>query len=60
MSFHEEFDPEFDDFPADVQDELLAVAAAVRELGPAAGRPHVGTFGESETSQYERASLQSK
>lgn len=42
--FHDEFDPEFDAFSEDVQDELLAVAAAVRELGPAAGRPHVGTL----------------
>lgn len=45
VSFHDEFDPEFDAFPDDVQDELLAVAAAVKELGPAADRPHVGTLG---------------
>lgn len=44
VSFHDEFDPEFDAFSQDVQDELLAVAAAVRELGPAADRPHVGTL----------------
>ncbi|MES2160324.1 MAG: type II toxin-antitoxin system RelE/ParE family toxin [Pseudomonadota bacterium] len=42
--FHDEFDPEFDAFSKDVQDELLAVAVAVRELGPAADRPHVGTL----------------
>lgn len=42
--FHDEFETEFDAFSTDVQDELLAVAAAVRELGPAAGRPHVGTL----------------
>jgi hypothetical protein len=42
--FHDDFDPEFDSFSQDVQDELLAVAAAVRELGPAADRPHVGTL----------------
>lgn len=44
VSFHDEFDPEFDAFSQDVQDELLAVAAAVKELGPAADRPHVGTL----------------
>lgn len=42
--FHDEFEAEFDAFSTDVQDELLAIAAAVRELGPAAGRPHVGTL----------------
>jgi len=42
--FHDEFDPEFDAFSQDVQDELLAVAAAVQALGPAADRPHVGTL----------------
>lgn len=44
MSFHDEFDPEFDAFSPDVQDELLAVADAVKKLGPAADRPHVGTL----------------
>jgi hypothetical protein len=33
VSFHDEFAPEFDGFPEDVQDELLAAAAAVQELG---------------------------
>ena len=42
--FHGDFDPEFDAFPTDVQDELLATASAVKRLGPAAGRPHVGTL----------------
>lgn len=44
VSFHDDFDPEFDAFTADVQDALLAAAAAVRQLGPAADRPHVGTL----------------
>lgn len=42
--FHDEFDPEFDALSNDVQDELLATAAAVKQLGPAADRPHVGTL----------------
>ena len=44
VSFHDEFDTEFNAFTNDVQDELLAVAVAVKELGPAADRPHVGTL----------------
>jgi hypothetical protein len=47
VSFHDEFALEFDGFPEDVQDELLAAAAAVQELGPAADRPHVGTLANS-------------
>jgi hypothetical protein len=44
VSFHNDFDPEFDAFSKDVQDELLAVADAVKRLGPDADRPHVGTL----------------
>jgi hypothetical protein len=42
--FHDDFDPEFDAFSKDVQDELLAAAVAIKKLGPAADRPHVGTL----------------
>lgn len=42
--FHDEFDPEFEAFSADVQDELLATLSAVRTLGPQADRPHVRTL----------------
>ncbi len=44
VTFHDDFDAEFDAFPIDVQDELLATADALSKLGPAAGRPHVGTL----------------
>ncbi|MET0264504.1 MAG: type II toxin-antitoxin system RelE/ParE family toxin [Duganella sp.] len=44
VSFHDEFDPEFEAFSEDVQNELLAVALAVQQLGPTADRPHVGTL----------------
>lgn len=47
VSFHDEFDPEFDTLSQDVQDELLAAANAVQKLGPAADRPHVGTLTNS-------------
>ncbi|RJG15704.1 type II toxin-antitoxin system RelE/ParE family toxin [Massilia cavernae] len=44
VSFHDDFEAEFDSFSPEVQDELLAAADAVRTLGPAADRPHVGTL----------------
>ncbi|MCX7294709.1 type II toxin-antitoxin system RelE/ParE family toxin [Janthinobacterium sp.] len=44
VTFHDAFDVEFDALPIDVQDELLASADALSKLGPAAGRPHVGTL----------------
>lgn len=46
VTFHDDFDAEFDALPIDVQDELLASADALSKLGPAAGRPHVGTLND--------------
>jgi hypothetical protein len=42
--FHEEFEPEFDELPAEVQDELYAEAGFVERFGPETGRPHVDTL----------------
>lgn len=42
--FHDEFELEFSAFSAEVQDELLASALAIKRLGPEADRPHVGTL----------------
>jgi hypothetical protein len=42
--FHDEFEPEFNDLPNDVQDELYAEAAFREMLGPETGRPHVDTL----------------
>lgn len=42
--FHEEFDPEFDALPEDVQDELLAHARLLQQFGPQLGRPRVDTL----------------
>jgi hypothetical protein len=39
--FHDEFEPEFDEFSPDVQDELYAEASFVERFGPETGRPHV-------------------
>jgi hypothetical protein len=44
---HDEFDPEFDNLPVDVQDELLAVTALLETYGPALGRPHADTLAGS-------------
>jgi len=42
--FHDEFEPEFDEFPQPVQDELLAHARLLEEFGPSLGRPNVDTL----------------
>lgn len=44
MSFHDDFDAEFDALTTDVQDELLAAATVLKRFGPAADRPLVGTL----------------
>jgi hypothetical protein len=44
---HDDFDPEFDALPEEVQDELLAVTALLETYGPALGRPHVDTLAGS-------------
>jgi hypothetical protein len=44
VHFHPEFEPEFDDLPRQVQDELLAQAKVLAEYGPQLGRPCVDTL----------------
>jgi len=44
VEFYPEFEPEFDDLPEEVQDELLAKALLLAEFGPGLGRPHVDTL----------------
>lgn len=41
------FDPEFERFPEDVQDELLAHAKLLERFGPTLGRPRVDTLNGS-------------
>lgn len=41
---HEDFGPEFDALPEDVQDELLAHAKLLRQFGPLLGRPRADTL----------------
>lgn len=44
IRFHDEFEPEFDGLPIEVQDELLAHAKVLARVGPTLGRPHVDTL----------------
>jgi hypothetical protein len=39
-----DFDPEYEELPAAVQDELLAQLAVLEKFGPDAGRPRVDTL----------------
>lgn len=47
IRFHDEFDPEFEDLPRAVQDELLARAKVLGQVGPTLGRPLVDTLSGS-------------
>jgi hypothetical protein len=47
VRFHEEFEPEFEALPEDVQDELLAQAKVLQQFGPQLGRPRVDTLNGS-------------
>src|SRR6266852_3407006 len=45
--FHEEFEPEFEALPQDVQNELLAHAKLLQQFGPQLGRPRADTLNGS-------------
>ncbi len=44
VSFAEEFEPEFDELPQEVQDAVLARALLLEREGPLLGRPHADTL----------------
>lgn len=44
VSFSEEFEPEFDELPPEVQDAILARALLLEREGPLLGRPHADTL----------------
>ena len=44
VEFADGFEPEFDELPQLVQDELLAQARVLEQFGPALGRPRVDTL----------------
>src|SRR6478609_2922697 len=60
VEFHDEFEAEFFAMDADVQDELLAAAKALQSLGPAAGRPYVGTLRESRHTNMKELRFDAK
>ena len=45
--FFRDFDPEYEELPLAVQDELLAQLKVVEKFGPEAGRPRVDTLNGS-------------
>ena len=47
IEFHPEFEPEFDELPEAVQDELLAQLQLLAQFGPTLGRPRVDTLNGS-------------
>lgn len=50
----DEFEPEFDELPEEVQDEILAHAALLEQCGPQLGRPRVDTLkGSSHANMKE-------
>lgn len=53
VSNHDAFDPEFAALPEAVQDELLAVARVLADIGPMLGRPYVDTLEGSRHSNMK-------
>ena len=53
VEFHEDFDPEFDALPDEVQDELRAHAILLEQFGPQLGRPRVDTLKGSRHSNMK-------
>ena len=47
VEIDDEFEPEFNEFPEDVQDEILAHASLLEKFGPTLGRPRVDTLNGS-------------
>ena len=44
VELHDEFLPEYDELPEEVQDELMAVIEVLEQVGPQLGRPRVDTL----------------
>jgi hypothetical protein len=47
VELHEEFVPEYNELPEDVQDELMAIIEVLEQIGPQLGRPRVDTLNGS-------------
>src|SRR5205085_10273344 len=53
----DEFKPELDDFPEEVQDELLAKTRLLEQFGPRLGRPTVDTLNGSKYANMKELRL---
>lgn len=52
--FHDAFEGEFEEFPLEAKEELLAKTRLLREFGPTLGRPHADTLkGSSHANMKE-------
>lgn len=60
VRFHDEFEPEFDALPVEVQDELLACATVLAQIGPTLGRPHVDTLAGSKHANMKEIRFNAK
>ena len=58
VSFHDDFDPEFDALPQTVQDALLESLLVLQEVGPQLGRPHVDTLAGSQFRNMKELRLE--
>jgi hypothetical protein len=47
VGLHDDFVPEYDELPEEVQDELLALIEVLERIGPQLGRPRVDTLNGS-------------
>ena len=47
VKFHDDFEPEYEELDAGVQDELLAHLHLLESFGPQLGRPNVDTLNGS-------------
>jgi len=50
----DEFEPEFDELPEDVQTEILALSRLLQEFGPQLGRPRVDTLNGSRHANLKK------
>jgi len=60
IKFHDEFEPEFDVLPTEVQDELLSHALLLEKFGPQLGRPSVDTLKGSQYSNMKELRFKTK
>jgi len=54
----DEFEPEFDSLPEEVQDEILALALLLERFGPELGRPRVDTLKGSKHANMKELRFQ--